>query len=354
MNVHFETFFNNYQTQMSDTEFYKMELALCDLAEPLGFDTLFCVEHHFSDYSMAPDSTQFLAYMAARTERIKLGTLGVILPWSDPLRVAERLILLDHLSDGRAVFGMARGLAKREYRAFRVDMEESRERFDESARMVCEALESGVIQGSGTFYPQPSTPLRPAPRGSFDGRKFMVAMSPDTIPICAETGAVQSMFAYKPWEEVVPDIEGYRKRFQQHHGRPAPPTMTADLMYCAASEDEAEEGAYNYVAKYFDSFTEHYEMFGEHLANSKSYSHYSGAGATLKELGHEAMKKAFVASNVWGTPQQILAKYEERKRIIGDFQACAICSFSGMSYEVASESIRLFATEVMPELRRWG
>ncbi len=349
MNVHFETFFNNYRTQMSDTEFYKMELALCDLAEPLGFDTLFCVEHHFNDYSMAPDNIQFLAHMAARTERIKLGTLGVILPWNDPLRVAERLIL-----HGRAVFGMARGLAKREYHAFRIDMEESRERFDESARMVCEALETGTIQGNGAFYPQPATSLRPGPRGSFDGRKYMVAMSPDTIPICAEVGAVQAMFAYKPWEEVVSDIEGYRKLFQQHQGRPAPPTMTADLMYCAASDDQAEEGAYNYVAKYFNSFTEHYEMFGEHLANSASYAHYSGAGDALKQLGHTGMQEAFVASNVWGTPEQILEKYEARKRVIGDFQACAICSFSGMSYEVASESIRLFATEVMPELRSWG
>ena len=65
----------------------------------------------------------------------------------------------------------------------------------------------------------------------------------------------------------------------------------------------AEEGAYNYVAKYFECFAEHYEIFGEHLANSKSYAHYSGAGSTLKELGYEKMIQAFVASNVWGTPR---------------------------------------------------
>jgi alkanesulfonate monooxygenase SsuD/methylene tetrahydromethanopterin reductase-like flavin-dependent oxidoreductase (luciferase family) len=55
---------------------------------------------------MGPDHFQFLGYMAPITNRIKLGTLGVILPWNDPVRVAERIILLDHLSDGRAVFGM--------------------------------------------------------------------------------------------------------------------------------------------------------------------------------------------------------------------------------------------------------
>ncbi len=66
------------------------------------------------------------------------------------------------------------------------------------------------------------------------------------------------------------------------------------------------------------------------------------------------MIKAFVAANVWGTPTQILEKYEARRKIIGDFQACAIFSFSGMSYETASESMRVYAEKVMPELRSWG
>ncbi len=303
---------------------------------------------------MAPDNFQYLGYMAAITDRIKLGTMGVILPWNDPLRVAERALVLDHLSEGRAVLGMARGLAKREYNGFRIDLEESRDRFDESARMVCKAIETGVAEGDGPYYPQPATPLRPGPRETFAGRKYMVAMSPDTVPICAEVGAVQGMFAYKPWEEVIPDIQNYRSLFVQHHNAPPPPTMTADLLFCAESADEAEEGAYNYVAKYFESFAEHYEIFGEHLKDSKSYSHYSGAGDALKEFGYEQMIKAFVAANVWGTPTQILEKYEARRKIIGDFQACAIFSFSGMSYETASESMRVYAEKVMPELRSWG
>jgi len=111
----------------------------------------------------------------------------VILPWNDPLRVAERMILLDHLSDGRAVFGMARGLAKREYVGFRQNMEDSRERFDEAARMICKAIEEGSIEGTGKYFPQPKTPIRPRPLKSFAGRRYMVAMSPDTVPICAKS-----------------------------------------------------------------------------------------------------------------------------------------------------------------------
>src|SRR6266542_5080118 len=93
--------------------------------------SLWSVEHHFDDYSMCPDNMQFLSWLAGRTSRVGLGTAAVILPWNNPLRVVEKMILLDHFSQGRAVFGMGRGLAKMEYRGQMIDMNEARERFDE-------------------------------------------------------------------------------------------------------------------------------------------------------------------------------------------------------------------------------
>jgi alkanesulfonate monooxygenase SsuD/methylene tetrahydromethanopterin reductase-like flavin-dependent oxidoreductase (luciferase family) len=348
------TFWNNYKDHLPDPEFMKKEMAVNKLMEPLGFDIIFSVEHHFSSYSMGPDHFQFLGHMAAITNRIKLGTLGVILPWNDPLRVAERVILLDHLSDGRAVYGMARGLAKREYVGFRQEMEESRGRFDESARMTCKAIEDGYIEGSGKYFPQPRTPLRPRPLKSFAGRKYMVAMSPDTVPICAEVGAVQCLFAFKPWPETLPTIEEHRSLYEKFHHEPAPPVLTADLCFCDDSSDRAYEAAHNYVAKYFDSFAEHYEIFGKHLTDSKSYANYSGAAAARDAIGLDAMVNAFVDSNVWGTPKQILEKYEERRSIIGDFQASVTFSYSGMTFDEAKGSMTSYATKVMPELRRWS
>ena len=182
----------------------------------------------------------------------------------------------------------------------------------------------------------------------------MVAMSPDTVPVCAEVGAVQCLFAYKPWPEVLPTIERYRTLFEQFHKTPAPPVLTADLCFCHESEDAAYELAHNYVGKYFGSFADHYEIFGAHLTESKSYATYSGAKAAADTIGVDAMVKAFVDSNVWGTPKQILAKYEERRAIIGDFLAGATFSFSGMTFEEARDSITTYATKVMPELRRWS
>ncbi|HIF95508.1 MAG TPA: LLM class flavin-dependent oxidoreductase, partial [Myxococcales bacterium] len=121
--------FQNFEDGTTDQAAWERDIQLANLAEPLGFDTLSAVEHHFSNYAMSPDNLQFLSYMAGQTQKIGLLTGAVILPWNDPLRVAERMIVLDHLSQGRALFGIGRGLALREYETFGIDMNEARERF---------------------------------------------------------------------------------------------------------------------------------------------------------------------------------------------------------------------------------
>ncbi|UQS24785.1 LLM class flavin-dependent oxidoreductase [Amycolatopsis thermalba] len=127
----------NYNNARSDYDVFKDQIELSVRADQDGYYSIGCVEHHFDPgCSMCPDNTQFLSYLAGRTKNAKLHTTAVILPWNDPLRVVEKIALLDNLSDGRALFGMGRGLARREYEGFGLEMGESRERFDEAAEMV--------------------------------------------------------------------------------------------------------------------------------------------------------------------------------------------------------------------------
>ena len=107
-----------YGPEVGDGQVVADEVRLGVLADELGFDALWPVEHHFEDYAFCPDNTLFLAHMAGRTRRISLGTGAVVLPWNDPLRVAEKISLLDHLAGGRVLFGVGRGLARREYQGF--------------------------------------------------------------------------------------------------------------------------------------------------------------------------------------------------------------------------------------------
>lgn len=85
-------------------------------------------------------TTVYLSNLAAKTKRLKLATGAVILPWNTPLRVVEKIALLDELSDGRVIFSMGRSLSKIEYDQFGIDMDTSRKRIGEAAPMVIKAL----------------------------------------------------------------------------------------------------------------------------------------------------------------------------------------------------------------------
>ena len=155
-----------------DHEVYADEVRLAGMAEPLGFDSIWTVEHHFTGYTMVPDALQFLTYMAGCTERLQLGTMVVVLPWHDPVRVAEGVAMLDNLSGGRVILGIGRGLGRIEFGGFGVNMEESRARFIESAQLVLQGLEKGHVDFAGTYYQQSPRDLRPAPFKSFKDRTY--------------------------------------------------------------------------------------------------------------------------------------------------------------------------------------
>lgn len=346
--------FQNFMDQVTDREAWARDLHLCGLAEPLGFDTVGAVEHHFSNYAMSPDNISTLAWLAGTTSKIGLITGAVILPWHlDPLRIVERMIVLDYLSGGRARFGIGRGLARREYDTFGLDMNEARDRFDEAAKFIMSGLETGVCEWDGKFFKQKRTEIRPRPYDSFKDRFYSVAMSSDSVPVCAELGARMMSFAQKPWAEMKGHFDSYRSLYQQHHGKKAPPPICVDFMACDESAEKAEALAREHMANYYVTVMDHYEMAGDHFKNMKGYGDYATNASLLQDLGMTDAANAFVDINTWGTPQQILEKLEQRQKDIGDFDLTVQVSYGGMSAENAERGIRLFAEKVLPEVQSW-
>src|SRR5579863_791280 len=142
-----------------DADVYEAELPLLDLAEPLGFESIWTTEHHFTRYQICPDVMQVLTYMAGRTKSILLGSAVVVLPWHNPLRLAEQIALLDTLSRGRLIVGFGRGTGKIEFETLGIDMSESRGRFKEAAEAILDALENGYMEYDGEYLKQPHAPL---------------------------------------------------------------------------------------------------------------------------------------------------------------------------------------------------
>ena len=112
---------------ITDHQVYEEEMQIALRGDELGFDLLGIVEHHFEDYSFCPDNFVYLANLAGRTKNMKLMTGAVIVPWNDPLRVAEKAALLDEMSGNRLVLGLGRGLSRREYDQFGIDMKQADE-----------------------------------------------------------------------------------------------------------------------------------------------------------------------------------------------------------------------------------
>jgi alkanesulfonate monooxygenase SsuD/methylene tetrahydromethanopterin reductase-like flavin-dependent oxidoreductase (luciferase family) len=354
MDVGLQMVFASYGwSDVSDVQVWDEELRLARLAAEFGFDVLWSVEHHFNDYSFCPDNLQLMSHLTAVCPDIDVGTAAVILPWHDPLRVAEQASVLDYLSKGRLRLGLGRGLARREFAAFRGTMDESRERFDESAAMILDALRTGVMEGNGRFYKQPRTEIRPRPSRSFDGRIYAVASSDDSVVSAAKLNARMVMFADRPWPLRMPAINRHRELVRQLHGEEAGPPLLADFCVCTPTMDGAEEKARQYMGKFVESNFYHYELLGEHFSTVKGYDAYAQKIAMAKEIGMDGIVSAFMQAAVWGTPDRILRMFEERKATVGDFELATSFRFGGIPYELAEQGLRLYCKEVLPVVQAW-
>jgi alkanesulfonate monooxygenase SsuD/methylene tetrahydromethanopterin reductase-like flavin-dependent oxidoreductase (luciferase family) len=255
------------------------------------------------------------------------------------------------LSKGRLRLGFGRGLARREFAAFRLNMDESRERFDEAAPMIVNALKTGFIEGDGKHYKQPRIEIRPRPQHSFDGRIYAVASSEDSVNSAAKLGAHMVMFADRPWEMRAPVIARGQELHRQYHGTAAPHVMLTEFCVCGPNLAETEAEARQYQGKFVESNFYHYEFLGEHFKTVKGYDAYQQKAEIARKGGLEGAVSGFMHAASWGTPDKILRGLEERRKLIGDFELNVAFRFGGTPYEVCERGLKLFAKEVLPVLK---
>ena len=158
-------------------------------AERLGFDSVFLVEHHFTGQGQVSASLTLLAYLAARTSRIRLGTAVVVLPWHNPVLIAEQAATLDLLSGGRLDLGVGKGYRAAEFDGFRIPQAEATERFDEAIEIIRKAWTTeGRFSHDGPRWRfhdivvEPASVQRPHPP------LWLAAGSPESIRRAAREG----------------------------------------------------------------------------------------------------------------------------------------------------------------------
>jgi alkanesulfonate monooxygenase SsuD/methylene tetrahydromethanopterin reductase-like flavin-dependent oxidoreductase (luciferase family) len=341
------------ENSRADAAVFGDHLALGDLAEPLGFDSLWALEHHFTGYAMSPAPLQLLAYFAGRTTRITFGTAVIVLPWHDPIRVAEGIALLDILSQGRCVFGFGRGAASVEYDGFRVAMSEARPRFAEAAQLIKKALREPEFEWQGEFYQIPRTQIRPRPISHPEERFYASSVSPESAEIMAKLGFGILVVMQNEWPKAAESIVNYREIALAVGHHPPPPIILTNVS-CAESRGEAQARAIEWLGKKWQSIDDHYHFSDGHLATVQGYESYGKMAKTYARLqSPEERARAtefYVKIQIVGTPADCIGQIAELRRLTGTDHLVTEFAFGGIPHAEAERNMRLFADRVLPVL----
>jgi alkanesulfonate monooxygenase SsuD/methylene tetrahydromethanopterin reductase-like flavin-dependent oxidoreductase (luciferase family) len=339
----------------SDASVLGEHMAMGDLAEPLGFDSLWALEHHFTGYAMSPAPLQTLAYYAGRTRRLTLGTAVIVLPWHDPIRVAEQIALLDIMCGGRCIFGFGRGAASAEYEGFGIPMAEARQRFVEAAQVVVKALSNDSFEHDGEFYKISRTAIRPRPISRPERRFYASSVSPESAELMAKMGFGMLVIMQNEWPKAAQDVVRFHE-IAAKVGHAARPPIILTNVSCAESRDEARERAMRYLGAKWDSIDAHYHFSDGHLSTVKGYESYGKMAKTYSKMKDPSFREKatdfYVSIQIVGTPSDCLEQLTELRRLTGLDHLVTEFAFGGMPHEQAEINMRLFADQVMPALQR--
>ena len=196
-------------------------------AESLGFCSTFLLEQHITGFGQISANLILLTFIAARTTTLRLGTAVIVLPWHNPVLLAEQAATLDLLSQGRLDFGIGMGYRYREFAGFCMPMEEAAERFDESLSVILRAWTSDAPWSHRGKYWQfddvvvePPTAQRPHPP------LWMGAGSPESIKKVAAQGYKLLLDQYASIPEIGERIALFKSEVEKH-GRTFDPMSVA-------------------------------------------------------------------------------------------------------------------------------
>jgi alkanesulfonate monooxygenase SsuD/methylene tetrahydromethanopterin reductase-like flavin-dependent oxidoreductase (luciferase family) len=192
------------------------EIAYVKAADAAGFKYAWVTEHHFLDeYSHLSASESFIAFAAAQTSNIHIGSgiFNITPPVNHPARIAERVAMLDHLSEGRFEFGTGRGSSTTEQRGFGIeDPELTREMVAETLPQIVKMWREETYPGfEGEFFAMPDRKVLPKPYTNPHPPLWVAAGSPSTFELAARQGLGVLCFAFGKPEQFAPLIEKYKK-----------------------------------------------------------------------------------------------------------------------------------------------
>ena len=334
----------------SDQAMYREAVADARLAQSLGFHAVWMVEHHFSDYYPTPNPLMFLSHLAAACPGLGLGTAVMVLPWYDPIRLAEDIAMLQTLTDGDLMIGMGRGTAKLEYDAMRVPMGEARDRFAECWDVLQLALAGKPFSYAGTHLKidRPIT-VRPI-LGERRPQFFGAIGSPESAEIMGDLGLAPLSLSQFPDYLLVKILSRWRARATAK-GVPASVTLPVSTKcFIGDTDAAAREEARGHLARFYKLQAEHYTTDSTPWGDIAGYQQFAKIFANMKAMGDPAKNDPILDRSLIGSPETVARRINELRAIGFDYILISNAT-AGVPREVRHRMMRRFADEVAPLAR---
>ena len=229
-------------------------LEQCILADEMGWDFVWFVEHHFlTGFSMSPCPEIIFGALSRLTKRIRLGFGVVILPYRNPIRVAERVAMVDHLSHGRVEFGTGRS-APYEQTGMGIDPRDTRDMWEESLEMIPKIWTSDMFEWEGRFWKVPPRQVLPKPYQKPHPPIWVAALQPATYELAAKKGIGAMALGVSAPSLLEPHIRAYKENIKS-----AEPVgqfvnnqwLNAVMGYCGEDDMQAKELCTNSLKTFF-------------------------------------------------------------------------------------------------------
>lgn len=336
-----------------ELKLFQNALSQIELADRLGYDHAWQVEHHFlEEYSHSSSPESFLAAASQRTKNIRLGHGICQLTTNHPARVAERIATLDLLSNGRCEFGMGESASLTELEPFGVSMDNKREVFEEAVRAIFPMFKDGGSEHHGKHFDMPLRNVLPKPAQKPHPPLWVACSQLETLAKCGEWGMGALGFQFVSADAAHAWVHAYYNAFVKRQNKLAdyqtnPNIALVSFFMCAKTDEEARARAdgdtfFQFALRYYGASVGRQRPPPGAVNMWDEYNKW-------KQANPEAHAAA-LRGGLIGSPETIRRKLKKFQASNID-QVVLLNQAGKNTHEHICESLELFAAEVMPEFQ---
>jgi natural product biosynthesis luciferase-like monooxygenase protein len=343
-------FFEHPVGGKTEHHIFREQLETLRAAEDLGFDYVWAPEHHFTEYGFCASPLLMLAAMATVTKRIRLASGVVVLPFNDPVRIAEEGAMVDLISDGRLDLGVGRGFQPVEFRGFGVEQAHSAEVFDEALQIIERAWMRDTVGFEGKHFNIQERAVRPKPLQQPHPPIWLASVTAPSFELAGVRGCNLLTTLVPGFQPPLSAeyLHAYRSALRTSGHDPDRKEIAALCMvFCADTTQQARQDFAGAVLWYFRTMEKYIASTGAPIEGYQEYER-------IRRFAHTVDWDELLRTRtlVCGNPVHCIDQIEEIRNQYGFTQLICWSRLSGLDHRKVLRSMELFGKHVIPHFHR--